>query len=141
MQQGASQKEGITLIEIMIAITVLSIGILGLLQAFPRGTAASRVVELSVAANQLAQEKLESFAATAYEDIAAGMLEDGVRVSVDSQSPFYDFLRTTTVALLDANLAEAQTDLGLKKITVTVEWPYPIGGGTGSNTLITLRSR
>ncbi len=141
MQQGAPQKEGITLIEIMIAITVLSIGILGLLQAFPRGSAANRAVELSVAANQLAQEKLESFAALAYEDIAAGTLENGVRVSPDSQSPFYHFLRTTTVALLDANLAEAQTDLGLKKITVTVEWPYPIGGGTGRTALLTVRSR
>ena len=141
MQQPASQKEGITLIEIMISMTVLSIGILGLLQAFPRGSAASRVVELSVTANQLAQEKLESFAALAYEDIAAGTLENEVRVSVDIQSPFYDFLRTTAVALLDENLLETQTDIGLKKITVTVEWPYPIGGGTGRTALITLRSR
>lgn len=141
MKTAVHSTQGITLIEIMLSITVLAIGMLGLLQAFPRGTAASRIIELQVTANQLAQEKLESFGALAYEDIAVGTLENNVRVSVDSQSTFYDFLRTATVSLVDQNLAPSGTDLGFKKITVTITWPHPIGGSTGSNTLVTLRSK
>jgi len=125
----------------MISISVLAIGILGLLQAFPQGTSAGRVVQLGLTANQLAQEKLESFQALAYEDISVGIIETNVRADTDVVSPFYDFLRTTTVTLVDQNMQDTQTDVGLKKITVTVSWPYPISGGASSNTLITIRSK
>ena len=122
-------------------MTVLAIGILGLLRAFPQATTAERTLELEAVANHLAQEKMESFQSLAYEDIAVGMLESGVRVDTDTASPFFIFTRTTSVSYVDQNLAESPADLNLKRITITISWPHPAGTDTSTATLVTIRSK
>lgn len=135
------RNQGITLVEVLISMAVLVIGILGLLTAFPQATKTERALELESIANHLAQEKMESFQAIAYEDIAAGALESGARVSADIQSPFYLFTRTTNVAYVDANLATSEADTGLKRISITISWPHPSGTGASYASLVTLRSK
>ncbi|MBI2050720.1 MAG: prepilin-type N-terminal cleavage/methylation domain-containing protein [Parcubacteria group bacterium] len=137
----ARDNRGITLVEVLISMAVLSIGILGLLQAFPLATRTERSLEMEAIANHLAQEKMESFQALAYEDIAIGTLESGVAADADITSPFYIFTRTTTVAYVDQNLATSQTDLDLKRISITISWPRPSGAGTSTTSLVTLRSK
>lgn len=135
------ENQGITIVEVLISMAVLSIGILGLLRAFPQATIAERTLELEAVANHLAQEKMESFQGLAYEDIAVGALEDSVRVDADITSPFYMFFRATSVAYVDQNLATSQADLGLKRISTTISWPHPSGSGTSTASLVTLRSK
>ena len=139
--QIKKNNKGISLIEIIISISILSIGILGLLQAFPRGVATQRIIELESIGNHLAQEKLEEFASFAYDDILVGTLENQIRMSVDQADPFYDYKRTTVVALVDQNLAPSGSDVGLKKITITLTWPRPLSTTDASQTLVTLVSK
>ncbi|MAG28686.1 hypothetical protein CL632_00870 [bacterium] len=139
--QIKNNKQGISLIEIIISISVLAIGILGLLQAFPRGVATQRTIELETIGNHLAQEKFEEFAALTYEDIATGTLENQVRMSSDQGDPFYHFKRTTVVELVDQDMIVTGGDIGLKKITVTLSWPRPLNGATDSLTMVTLVSK
>jgi type II secretory pathway pseudopilin PulG len=133
-------KHGIGLIEIIISISVLAIGILGLLQAFPRAAAVQRTIELETIGNQLAQEKLELLAAVAYEDISVGTIENQVRVETDSTHPLYDFTRTTVVELLDQNMLPSGPDVGIKKITITIGWPRPLNSAASTSELITIVS-
>ena len=133
-------KSGVGLIEIIISISILSIGILGLLQAFPRGTKAMRALELETIANHLAQERIEEFAADSYDDIAVGILESQVRVESDTSSPFYRFKRSVVVGFVDEDLIVSAEDIGLKKINVTIEWQRPLDGADDSASLITLIS-
>jgi len=134
------QTNGIGLIEVIISITVLAIGLLGLLQAFPTGTEAGKDIEFASIASYLAQSRLEELATLQYEDIAEGTLETDVHVNPDTNSPFYNFLRTTTVAYLDENLDPNVTDLGLKKITITITWPPVLDGDPQSTQLVTMIS-
>ena len=139
--QIKNQNKGIGLIEIIVSISILSVGILGILQAFPRGTAAQRALELETIANHLAQEKIEQIIISPYDDITVGTQELEVRVEPDSSSSFYKFKRTIVVGLVDENLLTTETDIGLKKITITISWPRPMDSGTDSTTLITLLSK
>lgn len=139
MKHIRNNQNGITLIEVLLSVTLLSVGILGLLQAFPRASEAQYALEREVIANHLAQEKLESLMQLAYEDIATGTLENNVAVAPDPQSPFHPFYRTTTVQTVDANLSPSGSDVGLKRVMVVISWEHP--GGTGTASLVTLRSK
>jgi type II secretory pathway pseudopilin PulG len=135
MKNIFKQNKGIGLIEIILSISILSVGILGIISAFPRATAIQRSLELNTIANHLAQETMESYNAIAYEDIAVGVLENNLAIDTDTSSPFFPFAKTTIVDLLDSNLAVTQTDTGLKQITTTISWSHPLDGSTGSTTL------
>ncbi|MBU2575553.1 prepilin-type N-terminal cleavage/methylation domain-containing protein [Patescibacteria group bacterium] len=133
-------NQGMSLIEVVISITVLIIGIIGLLQAFPKGISVQHSIELETIANHLAQEKIENISALAYEDITAGTIENQVPMGADPSSEFYKFKRTTIVELVDQNLAQSAQDIGLKKITITVEWPKPLSDEADFASIITLVS-
>jgi len=141
MLNKIKNNKGITLIEIIISVTILAVGILGLFQAFPRGISIQHSIELETIANHLAQEKIENIVAIAYENIDVGIIENQVALSEDPSNEFYKFKRTTTVELVDGNLAPSLNDLGLKKITTTVEWPKFLNNGTDSMSIITLISQ
>ncbi len=134
------QPQGVGLIEIMISVTVLAIGLLGLLRAFPQGIAVEKSLEYATIGSQLAQAKLEEYAATPYDEIGTGLIENQVRVNTDSSSILYHFLRTTTVSLVDSNLSVSGTDIGLKKVTITIAWPSTFGGSNRSTSVTTLVS-
>lgn len=136
-----NNKQGMTLIEIMISITLLAVGILGVVQAFPRGMSAEKDIELITIAEQLAQAKLEQLVGANYDEIPAGTLENAVHVSSNSSSPLYDFLRTTTVTLVDSGLADSGTDIGLKKIVVSIERPAIFGNTNRSTTITSLKAK
>lgn len=136
-----NNKQGITLIEIMISITLLAVGILGVIQAFPRGLSAEKDIELITIAEQLAQAKLEQLVAANYGEIPAGALENGVRVSSNPSSPLYDFLRTTAITLVDSNLADSGADIGLKKIVVSIQRPAIFGNTNRFTTITSLKAK
>jgi len=136
-----SNKDGITLIEILITISVLSIGILGPLQAFPYAMKAQRTIELQTIGNHLAQEKFEELFSLSYDQISVGVIEDNQRASSDQSNPLYHFTRTTIIELVDENMLQSQSDIGFKKITTTVYWPKPLDNENNNISLITLISK
>ena len=137
----SNNHKGVTLIEIMISLTLLAVGILGVIQAFPRGLSAEKDIELVTIAEQLAQAKLEQLVAANYDEIPAGTLENSVRVSSNPASPLYDFLRTTTITLVDSSLAPSGIDIGLKKITVSIERPAIFGNTNRATTITSLKAK
>lgn len=132
---------GVGLIEIILSISILAIGILGIIRAFPQGIATTKHLEYAATASQLGQAKLEALSSEPYDSLAPGTVENQVRVSNDPASPFYNFFRTTVVSLVDQNLGPNGIDIGLKKISLTIGWPAVFGGGQKQISLTTLVSK
>ena len=64
--------------------------------------------------------------ALGYDYIPVGTLESKSRVTADDTSSLYNYQRETIVTYLDSDLGESATDLGMKKISVTVYYNDPI---------------
>lgn len=141
MSKRNKKQKGFSLIEIVIAIFVLSIGILGLATAFPAGSRIQNGLEFQSIANHLAQEELEELLSATYIDLPVGTIENEAILGSLQESPFYLFKRTTEVSLVDSNMLPSQTDVGLKKITIVVEWDLPAEGAGQSTTLSTIISQ
>jgi len=136
-----SSQSGITIIEVIISVSLLAVGILGLLQAFPTGIEASKNVEFATIADQFAQAKIEELVNANYDALVPGILEDQVHVKNDPADPFYKFLRSSAVELVDSSLNASAIDIGLKKIIVTIYWPSILGGSNRSVQLTQLKSK
>ena len=126
MLNSPINKKGFTLIEASVAIVVLLIGLFAVMQFFPFsleiiGDSNSRTI-----ASNLALSQLEQVRANTYQNINVGTLESKQRISEDADSYLYDYQRETVIELVDSNFASSGSDVGLKKVTVTVYWLSPI---------------
>jgi len=115
-------NSGISLIEAILAITILTVGILTAINLFPLALKNSSSAEAETIASNLAQAKMESLAFEGYSNLAVGEIESRHRLSDDPQNPFYRYERETIIELLDGNLQTTASDLGLKKITINIYW-------------------
>lgn len=112
-----------TILEAIIAIFILSVGILAVLAMFPFGVKMANSSEMAVIATQLCQEKMEEIISRDYDEISS----EAKQVMV---SPFSAFSRETEVVCFDANgdfSLPNCPDTGMKKIKVIVSWgpSYP----------------
>ncbi len=106
---------GITLVEVLIAILVLSVGILAVGQLFPAASRSQVRTRMTTSAGYYAQEKLEQLTGMTFTDPA---LSPGRHPSAGTE-PVGDagqWGRYYEVATMTAPLTN------LKKVTVTVEW-------------------
>ncbi len=119
-----SQIEGFTLIELIIAIFILSVGISAVLIMFPLGIQTVKSSEMVTTAAQLGQEKIEEISSKQYEEISIGTTTEA-----SLPSPFNTYKREVKTNYVDPilNLQETSTDEGIKKIEVTVFWKSPLG--------------
>jgi len=115
-----SGKEGFSLIEIMVAFTILAIAFIGLVQAFPFGVAVNKEAENATEASYLVQDKIEELISLGYNDINTGVVEAKHRLSNDPRDYLYSYQRKTEVSYVDGNLNQVYIDNGIKKISVTV---------------------
>lgn len=111
-------QPGFTLIEVLFTIVFLFLGLLTILQVFPTAFNLERSNQSRSQAALLAQEKMETIYDQSYAVIAPG---DVFEASL--AAPFSNFSRRTIVTLVDANLLPTATDVGLKRIQITVAWP------------------
>ena len=112
-------KSGFTLVEVLVALSVFIIAIIVIIQLFPVGLKSSISSKNETCAVNLAQAGLENIKGTAYDDVNG---ESRARISLDPADPFYKFERESIVQFVDTNLETIESDLGLKKIIVTVFW-------------------
>ena len=99
-------KKGTSLVEVMVAVLVSTIVILGGSFFFVASSNQINLREQYRAASRLASQKLEELKAGSYDDIATGEATDSVSLEDSSYS------RSTVTE-----------DIGLcKKVTVTVNW-------------------
>jgi Tfp pilus assembly protein PilV len=109
---------GASLIELMIALVVLSLGILAMSRLFPAGTRSQLQTRMVTSASFYAQEKIEDLGRLPWGDAA---LTDGrhpagaAAESLGTTGAWRRFYQVTTMA--------APLD-NLKMVTVTVNWTF-----------------
>ena len=131
----SSKNKGFTLIELIIAIFILSVGILGVLGMFPLGIQVAKSSEMATVATQLAQAKTEEIISQPYQEIFIGEV-----IESPLPSPFNAYTRETKASYVDPllDLQEIGIDKGIKKIEVTVSWESPLGVTEKNIQMITL---
>ena len=124
---------GFTLIELLISIFVLSMGIIGVLGLFPISAHIAKSSQMLTIANQLGQAKLEEIVSKPYEEISASTENYGEIPGFES------FKRVTEVAYYDPqNSTTTESDLGIKRVSVSVFWKSPVGVSEKNISFITL---
>ena len=115
-----SAQGGFSVIELMVALTVLGIGIIGLANVFPYGSQTQVKDRLRTSGADLAQQKMEQLRTVAWSD---ANLTDGTHPSnvgetltLSSEGNFNRIWFVTT---------QAGTFSDMKLVTVRVRWTYP----------------
>ncbi len=109
-------KKGFTIVEIIVAITVLTIGVLGVATFFARSSILSRAATHISTASNLAQGIIDEQMAKSYGEIVP---VEKVRVSDLQTSPYYSYYKEVNINLIDKNLAPS-SDVGMKQIIVKI---------------------
>ncbi len=156
-RRSARRRAGVTLVELMIALAILTIGIVGLVQSFSFIQKAVQLSKNKTLASNLAQEKMQIIKQKSYYQVIA--TSDPVHNDIDfaPESIDYDtgyfppemimeggvtYTRYTYVQVIRENdgavddMAPSTPDTGMKRITITVVWGY----GAGGKRKVTLRS-
>lgn len=142
---GVFQNKGITLIETVIAVSVLALGIIGVLQAFPLGAHLAKTAQMSTIATELGQAKIEQELSRSYNDVPmADTVED-----YGSISEFLSFKRITQINCVRASdLTVVNCDYDpvddpapMKKVEVTVYWRSTLGFAEKNISLMSLMVR
>jgi len=120
-----ADERGATLLELMVALVVVALGVLGVSQLFPAGARTQTRERMTNAANYFAQEKLEQLSLKTWgdADLTLGRHPAGTATESlgnGSYARWYDV--TAMAAPLD----------NLRKVTVTVRWNW-----TGSTRTVT----
>lgn len=128
MSKSLNKQKGFTLVEAVTAIAILTIGIFSVSQFFPFSLKIIGDSQNTSTATNLALSKIEEIQSTPYDNITLGTFEAKHRLSDSSASYLYIYQRKTEVEYIDNNFITSVNDQGLKKITVTIYWPSPVGG-------------
>ena len=130
---------GFSLIEALVATAILGVGLMAIVGTFPFSIRANKGSELSSLASSYARTQLETLLTTSYDELNTGTVETRHHLASNPSDPIYTLERETVVNLVDANLNNSATDIGIKKISVTVYWPSR-QGASSSLTLTSLLS-
>lgn len=131
------RKEAFTLIEILIAIFILSMGIAGVLAMFPAGNKIEKSAQILTIASQLAQAKIEENVSKSYNEIIIGTTTE----EYGSISE-YPYLKTLVRINYYDPLSSAYADIdsGVKKIEVFIFWKSSFDSSEKSSRLESLIS-
>lgn len=124
---------GFTLIESLVALSVIVIGLVVVLQIFPTGLSVEKSNQLETQAVLAAQEKVESLTALSFSELLVGQTTEN-----PLPSPLEKFSRTTKISFVDQNIQETGTATSLKKIEVIVAWKSPLKIGEKEIKITTL---
>ena len=113
IMRDAPNHKGFTLLELLIALCILSVGLSALFGLYVTVIRTNNYSYLNTVALQLAQEKIETLKATPYAELEA-QVESGLRIG----SLQTVFQRETSV--------QKGSAVSLADILVKVSWPAPI---------------
>ncbi|MBU1062475.1 MAG: prepilin-type N-terminal cleavage/methylation domain-containing protein [Candidatus Omnitrophica bacterium] len=109
-----SKRNGFSLLELIIAIGVLSIGLVGVLQIFPIGLRASYRSGMLTKATFLAQNKMEELNMADFEAIA----ELPSKIPLSGTEGNFDWEIFIDEVILDG----LQDSDNIKKVTINIKW-------------------
>jgi Tfp pilus assembly protein PilV len=140
-KKAGNRQQGLSLVEVIIALGILSFAVIGLVSMYPVGLSINSEAEERSKASYLCQEKIEQLRSLDYEDIGIGVIESKQRLSDDGDSYLYNFQRETEAEYMDENLNETGSDTGLKRVSTTVYYINGVTKKEDSLRLTTLISR
>ncbi len=110
-------ERGVTLVELLAALVVISVGVLALVRLFPTGERNQLEDRLRTSANLYAQEKIEYLTAASWTgaDLTLGRHPAGTATESLGSGAWKRFYQVDAMA--------APLD-NLKKVTVTVTWTF-----------------
>ena len=118
-------KKGFTLIELIIAIFILTLGITTVFAVFPLGIQIASSSKMATVATHLGEEKIEEIISKYYDEISDAAFPDELSLP----SPFSAYKRETEITCFDPNDSPppncSDGDTGIKRIEVTVSWGTP----------------
>ncbi|MDP2586503.1 MAG: type II secretion system protein [Candidatus Komeilibacteria bacterium] len=129
-------QSGLTLVETILALAILTLAVTFLASLFPHGLKISTLSQEETIAAFLAQAKIEELISANYAETPTATTVESNLSGLDAD--FSGFSRTTVVSYVDGNLDPSAADLGLKKISVTVSWLNNLSQATSSLNLFSL---
>ena len=120
-------RKGFSLLELIIAIAVLAIGLVGVLQIFPIGLKASQRAGMMTKAAFLAQNKIEDVKLAGFDAI----VELPPKIPLSGRDGDFEW----AVKIEDIALEGVESSDDIRKVIVTVSWPE--GNTTRSKDFIT----
>ncbi len=162
MNRSSSDK-GFTILEVLIAITVLSVGILAVSSLMGTSIKSSSYSQALTQANNYAQERIETLQSISYNNLQLTDLTTGrtdlrrncAQTGFDADSPVYTCTPTATRDIggrtytwvyeviyidLDGDGTASPGIDGLKRLNVTVKWTDQLWNTEKSITVTGLRS-
>jgi len=110
-----NNKKGFSLLELIIAIAVLAIGLVGVLQIFPIGLRASQRAGMMTKAAILAQNKIEDVKLAGFDEIT----ELPPKIPIGGRDGDFEW----AIKIEDLSLEGVDLKSDMRKLTVTVTWP------------------
>lgn len=107
-------KRGFSLLELIIAIGVLAIGLVGVLQIFPVGLRASRHSGMITKAAFLAQNKMEEIKMQDFEEIA----DFSPEIPLSGTDGDFDW----EIFIDEVELDGVESDENIRKVSITISW-------------------
>ena len=141
LKHQIKHQNGLSLIEIIVAFTILTIVCISLVQSFPFGLSINKTAESATIASYLAQDKIEELHSLGYDNIITGVIEEKHFLSNDPASYLYNFQRQTKVNCVDGNLLNSGENTGMKKISATIYYTSAISRTETSYNITTLISK
>lgn len=162
LTRAAGTQKGFTLIEVLVAISILTIGILGIAGLMGTAVKSSSYSQAMTQATNLAQDRIEALQEIDFNNIQAtdlvGRLElrrNCTQTSAVASRPVYTCIPTSTatydnkiytwtytvtyIDLDNSGIASPNSD-GLKRLDVSVTWT-DVWNNPKTTTLTTLRTR
>ena len=122
-----NNKQGFSLLELIIAIAVLAIGLVGILQIFPIGLKASQRAGMMTKASFLAQNKIEDVKLAGFDAIT----ELPPKIPLSGKDGDFEW----AVKIDNISLEGVESSDDMRKVTATLTWPE--GNTTRSKDFIT----
>ena len=109
------RKNGFSLLELIIAIAVLAVGLVGVLQIFPIGLRASQRAGMITKASFLAQNKIEDVKLAGFDAIT----ELPPKIPLSGKDGDFEW----NIKIDDVNLEGVENSSEMRKVTVILTWP------------------
>lgn len=111
----ASKEKGFSILELIIAIAVLSIGLVGVLQIFPIGLRASQRAGMMTKASFLAQNKIEDLKLAGFDAIT----QLPPKIPLSGKEEGFEW----NIKIDDLSLEGVESSSDMRKVIVTIAWP------------------
>ncbi len=116
LRHGAGAERGFSLLELMVALIVLSIGVLAVARLFPAGTRGQTQDRLQATAGYLAQEELERLGGLDFDDSELAVGRHPAGEQAVACGPNARWSRWYEVSAVEPPLDD------LKRVTLHVTW-------------------